>query len=119
MYAKHGNFLYTSNPGTWLLQVAPAPSLKTKEIVLVTNSKLFSNMQNVSSLCIIGNSSDLIGIRAIDGKELWRHNATESFHYLNCSIADLNKDGASDCLMFDQSNGLRSFDTQTGFTSQE
>lgn len=71
-------------------------------------------MQDVSLLCMIGNSTGIIGVRAMDGKVLWRLNSTDNLHYINCTIVDLNKNGISDCLLYDQSNGLRAIDTLKG-----
>lgn len=91
------------------MDVAPATA-KFQEVLVVSSSELGS-----SSNCSKNSTSiNLSAFRTGDGRVLWSKNTTEDIQYLNCSVIDVNSDGANDCLLNTEGRGLSVLDSSTG-----
>ena len=94
--------------------VTVASSKTNFKDMLIFLSSVNSNRTDPSALCSNNETTNVIGIRATDGKIVWEKDFTDSVEYLNCTLLDVNSDGVNDCLLFPVAQTLSVFNSLTG-----
>lgn len=94
------------------MSVASSKNRRREMLILLSSGTANDTVSN--TFCFNNESTNLLGIRAADGKIIWENNFTETVQYLNCSLIDVNNDGVDDCLLFPAAQTLSAFNSLTG-----